>query len=146
MPTAGKLVAAILFGVLAYYVTTLTVPLFPEGTQPRFLFVINIGAGVLMGWIVAGSRAGTGYSAALGYGITTGAVIAFWSLFGNSCLEMLERSLNNRYDGPVEAVVSIFELSIELGWLMATQSVVVVLLIGSIIAGLITDFIGQRFP
>lgn len=146
MPTAGKLTAAVLFMALAFYITTLCAPIFPEGTAPKFLYEINVGAGLLMGWIVAGSRAGTGYNAAIGYGITTVAAIAFWGLFGNSFVEMIDRSLNHRYDGPMEAVVSVFQLGIDTGALLGTPEVVGTFLAGGIIAGLLTDFIGQRFP
>ena len=82
MPTAGKLVAAIVFGALAWFVTELCHPLFPDAREPTYFVEITIGFGILMGWIVAGSRAGMGINAAIGYGLTTSAAIVFWSLFG----------------------------------------------------------------
>ncbi|RYG91886.1 TrgA family protein [Loktanella sp. IMCC34160] len=144
MPTMGKLVAAVLFGALAWYVSQLCIPIFPEGTMPTFWTGINTGFGILMGWVVAGKRAGMGLNAALSYGVTTAAAIIFWALFGNSAVEMVERSLDKRYDGPVEAVVSIFEIGVETGQMLATAEVLGALFIGSIIAALIVEFVGKR--
>ena len=58
---------------------------------------------------------------------------------------MIERSLDKRYDGPVEAVVSIFEIGIEMGGWLATPTVIGVLAIGGIFAALFVDAIGRRY-
>lgn len=145
MPTSGKLVAAVLFGALAYYVSMISWPLFEEGTDPPYWMILNAAFGVLMGWIVAGSRAGTGVTAAIGYGVTTVAATAFWSLFAHSFLQMLEKSLARHYDGAMEAVVNTFELGMKMAKTVGSGEVIGVALIGGIIAGLITDWVGQRW-
>jgi hypothetical protein len=146
MPTAGRLVGAILFAPLFWYVSTLILPLFLEGTEPPWYAELNALIGLLMGWIVAGSRAGDGYRAAIGYGVTTVFAVAFWSLFSHSFIEMIERSLDKRYKGPVEAVISIFELAIEQAQILAVPHVLWTAFIGGIIAALLTEYVGQRYP
>ena len=145
MPTFGRLTAAILFAPLCWYVSLLAVPLFSEGKMPAMWAEINTVIGLWMGWVVAGKRAGDGYNAAISYGLTTLVAIIFWSLFSHSFIEMIDRSLNKRYDGPAEAVVSIFELGAEIGQFLATPLVLGTLLIGSLVAALVTEFIGSRF-
>ncbi len=146
MPTMGRLVAAVLFGALAYYVSTLVIPLFEEGTVPGGFALINTGFGILMGWIVAGKRAGDGYRAAIGYGLTAMAAMVFWVLFAHSFIQMIKLSLRKSYDGPVEAVTDVFNLAIKLGLMAATPEVLTALVVGGIAAGLVTEFFGRRFP
>ncbi len=145
MPTFGRLTAAILFAPLCWYVSLLAIPLFPEGRVPPMWAEINAVIGLLMGWIIAGKRAGDGTSAAIGYGLTTFAAIIFWSLFAHSFIEMIDRSLNKRYDGPSEAVISIMELAAELGGWLATPQILGTFVVGSLIAALITEYIGSRY-
>jgi len=70
MPTAGKLVAAVMFAGLGALVTFLIIPQFPEGTNFDWFMPGNALIGLLSGWIVAGSRSGNGYYNAIGYGLT----------------------------------------------------------------------------
>jgi hypothetical protein len=146
MPTMGRLIGAVLFAPLGFYLATLAIPLFPEGTDPPYFIPIAALSGLLSGWIIAGSRAGDGYVAAIGYGLTAGAGMAFWALFSTSFVEMIERSLDKRYKGAMEAVVSVFELGMDYATVMNTSVLVTTILAGSIVAGVITEFFGRRFP
>ncbi len=145
MPTAARLTGAILFGVLAWYVSGLIVPRFPEGTDLGYFVVVNTVIGVLCGWRLAGPRAGTGYVDAISYGVTTTVALVVVALFTNSLVIMIENSLRKFYDTPVEAVVAIFELMLEHGLLMATPLIMGTLAIGGVLAGLATEFIGRRY-
>lgn len=146
MPTAGKLVAAVMFAGLGALVTFLIIPLFPEGTDFEWFLPGNALIGMMAGWIVAGSRAGKGYRNALSYGLTAMVSMVAWALLIYSTIDMVERSLRKLYDGPVEAVVSIFELGVDYLRVAASLEVVLFLVIGSLICGLVTDFFAQRFP
>lgn len=146
MPTAGKLVAAILWGAMAWYVSELVKPSFPEGTSFGRFSEYNILIGAVVGWVVAGSRVGKGYVAAVGYGVTATVALMFWGLFIYSFVEMIKRSLRKLYDGATEAVISVFELGIEYAKLVATQEVLVTLAVAAVIAGIITEYFGRRFP
>ena len=145
MPTAGKLVAAIMFAGLGALVTYLIIPLFPEGTNFGWFMPGNALIGLMAGWIVAGSRAGKGYYSATGYGLTAMVSMVVWGLLIYSSIEMVERSIRKMYDGPVDAVVSVFELGVDYLRIIAVPEVIVFLVIGGIICGLVTDFFAQRF-
>ncbi len=146
MPTMGRLIGAILFTPLGFYLAILAIPLFPEGTDPPYFTLIAAAAGLFGGWVVAGSRAPAGFPAAVGYGLTAGAALAFWALFATSFVEMILRALDKRYQGPMEAVVSVFQLSMDYALVMGTSVIVTTWLAGSIVGGLIVEWFAQRFP
>ena len=135
MPTAGRLAGAITYGALALYLSELLRPVFEEEGLTLTFTLSNGVIGVLVGWIIAGSRAGRGYPAAIGYGITAGVALVFWFAFVWSFLEMIERSLDKRYKGALEAVME-----------GATPVTIGTLVVGALMAALVTDFIGQRLP
>lgn len=145
MPTMGRLIGAILFGGLAWYVTLLIVPLFPENAPLGLFQEVNTFFGLLAGWTVAGPRAGTGYAASLSYGLTTLVAMVVMALFFNSSVVMVEQSLRKRYDGPGEAVTDVFQMFIDHGLMMMTPDIITTLLVGSLIGGVVTEFVGRRF-
>jgi hypothetical protein len=63
-----------------------------------------------------------------------------------SSIEMVERSIRKMYDGPVDAVVSVFELGVDYLRVIASAEHVIFLVLGGIICGLVTDFFAQRYP
>jgi hypothetical protein len=146
MPTAGRLAGAITYGALALYLSELLRPVFEEEGLTLTFTLSNGAIGVLVGWIIAGSRAGRGYPAAIGYGITAGVALVFWFAFVWSFLEMIERSLDKRYKGALEAVTDIFNLGMESVVEGATPVTIGTLVVGALMAALVTDFIGQRLP
>jgi len=145
MPTFGRLVGAILFGALAWYTTTLIVPLFPENYDFGRFREVNIFLGLYVGWTIAGSRAGTGYVAAFSYGLTATVVLVISALFLRASVEMVQNSLRRRYDGLSEAVTAVFEIFIETAAEMYTPEILMTLLFGGIGAGLVTEFFGRRY-
>lgn len=145
MPTTARLVGAITLAALAWYVSTLIVPLLPEGRDIGFFVEINTVIGLMCGWTVMGSRAGEGISNAIGFGLTGAAALMFWGLFLHSSGEMIRKSLRKNYDGPMEAVVSVFEMMVEFGQMIATPQVFITVLVGGVVAGLITEFFGSRY-
>ncbi len=146
MPTAGRLMGAIAFAALAYYLSELYKPLMPEDANPGRLSEINALVGAIVGWVIAGKRAGSGTRSAIGYGLTTAAAVIFWCLFVHAFNEMLERALNVSYDGGMEAVVAVFDLMLEFAQPMLTQSYIIAAIIAALAAGLITELFGQRYP
>jgi hypothetical protein len=145
MPTAAKLVAAILFAALGWYVSELIKPLFPEERNVGRFSEVNAVIGLFVGWVVAGSRARTTWVNAVSYGLTATVALVFWGLLLQSFGEMIRMSLNKRYDGPAEAVIGVFSLMYEYGMMMAEVRVIVTLVVGGIVAGLVTEFFGRRF-
>ena len=145
MPTAAKLIGAIAFAVLAYFVSDLVKPLLPEGTQYGLLSPINAVFGFLMGWRIVGRAAGRGYVAAMGYALTTLAAIVFWCLLLWGSYEMLRRATRLRYDGPVEALQDMAFLMSEYAVLAATSQIVITAIVGAMLCGWLTEFFSRRW-
>jgi hypothetical protein len=131
---------------MGWYLSGLIVVQLPEGTNPGFFAEINAVLGILVGWIVAGSRAGGGQRAAIGYGLTAMAALLFWAVFLHSAIAMVENSLKKYYDGPVEALIAVFELMVENGQLLLDPQILIAIGVGALVGGLVTEFFGQRYP
>ncbi len=145
MPTAAKLIAAILFGALAFFVSDLVKPLLPEGTQTGALSPVNGIFGLILGWRVMGHRAGDGVVPSLGYGLTTVFAITFWCILIWAGKEMYDNSIKLRYDGPVEALQEMAGFMVDYARLIATTEVVLPIVIGGFICGWITEYFSQRW-
>ena len=144
MPTMARLVGAVLYAALAFYVSELIKPFFEEGFDPGYFSEVNTVVGLYIGWTVAGSRGGTGYVNAFSYGLTASVAMTVLGLFVHSFYDMIIRSMRKQYDGPVEAVVNIAELGLEHAQTMAQSEVLIPLIVGGILAGLLVEFVGQR--
>ncbi|WP_368187846.1 TrgA family protein [Aestuariibius sp. HNIBRBA575] len=145
MPTFARLMAAILFAALAAYVSELTKPLYPPERQLNFYTEFNAFCGLIVGWRVAGSRAGIGISGAIGYGLTAAVAVFITALFFQCAYEMVMRSLQKQYDTAPEAVIGVFELMYEYGIFLSTVQVWAVTLVGGILAGILTELVSRRF-
>lgn len=145
MPTASKLVAALLFGALAFFVSDLIKPLLEEGTQTGLFSLVNTLVGVLMGWRISGARVGYSMRASLGYGITTVAATVFWCLFIWAGYLMVEASMRLRYDGPMEALQDMGAMMIEFAQTMATPTVIGSLIVGGLFFGWLTEQVSRRY-
>lgn len=144
MPTMGRLIGAILYGGLAWYASLLIIPLFPESADLGLFQEVNTFFGLVVGWRIAGPRAGTGYIAAFSYGLTATVAMVVMALFFNSSVVMVEQSMRRRYDGPGEAVTDVFEMFVEHGLLMSTPEIIGTLVIGGMALGLVVEFVGRR--
>ncbi|RVV98657.1 tellurium resistance protein [Mesobaculum littorinae] len=143
-PTAAKLIAAILFGALSWWLSDLVRPFLPQEGSLEWLAPVNAVIGMVMGWRVLGSRAGRGYGAAIGYGWTALAVTLFWVLLVWSGREMLERSMRLYYDGPMDAIEQMIALFVEYGAHAANTSTAVSALFGAGFCGLVTEFAARN--
>lgn len=148
MPTAARLVAAIALAALGWFASELIKPLI-EAQTGRTEFgafsAINLVIGAVCGWIVIGKRAGRGYSAAIGNGITGTAALVFWGLFVQAVAEMVRLSLARRYDGPIEAIAAVFELIVDYGAYLLDAQVLVALFAGAIVAGVSSEYAARRW-
>lgn len=144
MPTAARLIAAIVLAVVAWLVSDMIRPLKNDGFDFGWFNYVNAALGFAIGWRVIGSRAGRGYWAAGANGLTAGCVLVFWGLFLQGANLMLDKSMNRRYDGPAEALADTFAIMVDFGLLIATPSIVIALVVGSISAGLLSETIPPR--
>lgn len=145
MPTAAKITAAIILGAVAWYTSELIRPLLPEGTDFGWFNYVNLALGLLCGWFVVGTRVGRTYIESFSAGLTGVAALVFWGLFLQSFNEMLRLALERRYDGPVEAIVAVFEIGVDFGLTLIDVNVIASLLVGGIVAGVLAEWSSRRW-
>lgn len=145
MPTAAKLIGALVFAALAAVAAQVYIPLLPEGTQTRWMREICGGIGLIIGWLVMGRNAGRGYADAAAMGIRASVTVVFLALLGFSIYVMVVRSTRMMYDGPMEAVLDVFNLMLNYGKLMLEARFIGVLAVGGVLGGMITEYFGRRW-
>ncbi len=145
MPTAAKLIGAIVFAALAWFVSDLIKPLLPEGSQVGLLSPINALFGLLMGWRVMGRGAGRGYVPSMGFGLTTLAAIVFWSLLLWGGYEMTRRATRLYYDGPMEALQDMAIIMGDYAMIALDPQVIGAALVGAILCASLTEFFARRW-
>lgn len=144
MPTAPKLISAAFLGALAFYLSGLVIPLLPEGTQIGYFQPVSVAIGLVTGWVFLGPRAEDTWSAAIGFGITSAAVLMFWALLLFALTEMTYRSIDMRYRGPIEALLGMFDLMKDYALLVAVPDFLISLFVGGVIAGLLNEWVSRR--
>lgn len=147
MPTGGKLIGALVFAALAYFISDLIKPLLidTEGSRVGWLSPINAFVGFCMGWTIMGKGAGKNYRQSLGYGLTTLAATTFWCLVVWSGYKMIMRSMAMRYDGAMHALKGMAELFLDYARLAAVDEVILPALIGTVFVSWLTEFFARRW-
>lgn len=145
MPDAARLASALSLALIGFIVSGQVMPLMPEGTDFGWFTWINVALGLICGWVVMGKRAGRGVTAAINNGITGMVTLVFWALFVQGTYEMVRLAMRNRFDGPFEALASIFLIGMEYGRILLTPSIILTLLIGGVLAGFAADFAKKRW-
>lgn len=145
MPTAARLVSALILAALAWAASQFYRPLMPEATDFGWFNEVNAGVGALCGWYVTGPRLGRGWPEGIGAGLTGVAALVFWVLFLHSFNEMLGRALETRYNGPIEAILAIFSLAADYGALMLEATLLGLLVAGGLILGLVGEWVSHRW-
>ncbi len=144
MPTAGRLVAALCLAGVGWIGSEMMRPLLPPETDFGWFNEVNLALGLVCGWVVTGRRLGRGYAHGFSAGLTGLGALIFWALFFQSLNEMLVMALRRRYDGPVEAIVGMFEIALDYGRYLLDGPLVGVLLTGGVLTGIIAEWVTQR--
>lgn len=140
MPTAAKLMAAICLAVVGYILSLMVMPLMPESTDFGYFIPLNTFLGLCVGWFVMGRRAGRGTTAAINNGLTGVFVLMLWGVGVQAINEMIRLAMRNRYDGPFEAMVAVFQIGAEFAVIIMTAPIAIVAVIASIISGVLVEF------
>ncbi|MHA6261757.1 TrgA family protein [Arenibacterium sp. CAU 1754] len=140
MPDAARLFAALGLAITAFIISGQIIPLMPEGLDFGYFTYVNMAIGAITGWIVMGKRAGRGVTAAINNGITGAVAMVFWGLFVQGCWEMFDLAMRNRYDGPFEAVMAIFQIAAGYGMTMFVPNIIITLAVGGVATGLATEY------
>lgn len=145
MPTASKLVAAIMFALLGFVAAQTFVKYLPEGTPLGSFREITAAIGFIVGWLYMGKLTRRGYREAINSGLVTAILLVFWALLAFSLYFMLKKSMRMMYDNPMEAVLGVFQLMLDYGKMLLVPDMLGVILLGGVIAGLITEWAGKRW-
>lgn len=147
MPTASKLVAAIVCAIVAFLAAGQYAAVMPDGRPAGLLPEVSAIVGFLSGWFVLGNflTRPRARLEAVGTGIRTSVTMAFILLIGFSTWEMLLRAIDGRYKNPLEAVLDIFGRALVLGQPIFTPGVLGMLLLGGLVAGAVAHFASTRW-
>lgn len=155
MPTASRLAAAIAFAILGFLAAHLYASHLPPESVVGRLREVSALVGAVVGWWTlgreigkqhTGERKSRGYGNAFGAGVRTAVVMVFWVLLGFSIYLMVRKSMHMMYDGPMEAVLGIFDLMLEYGRKLAEADVLATLFVGGGLGGVLTEWAGRRWP
>ncbi|WP_341365962.1 TrgA family protein [Yoonia sp. BS5-3] len=145
MPTAGRLAGAVIFALFGWYIAGISTPFFPEERPPQYIIPMCFFVGIFVGWKVCGPRTGQGYYNAISNGLTTTAAFSFCVLGIIAFNAMIVSALRNRYDGPMEAIVGMFELMLEQGFAFFDIPFLTTLIGGGILCAMIAEFFGKNY-
>jgi hypothetical protein len=146
MPTAAKLVASVLFALLSFFIADLYAQGITDGTRTTYLLPGCAAIGLICGWRVMGRLVGKGMGDAMGSGIRTALTIVFFALLLFSIYEMVVVSTKGLYDGPMEAVLAIFDIMLKYGRGLVTPELIGTILVGGGLAGMTTEWADRRWP
>lgn len=145
MPTGAKLAAALTFAVVGWITTNYYVPNMPDvevaGNVREGVALI----GAIVGWRVMGTSVGRGYLEAAGSGIKTAVMVVFFALLLFSLYEMLMNSVKMRYDGAFDAIMDVFTTMARRSQALLSVGVLASMIIGGIVAGLISENASRRW-
>ena len=145
MPTAAKMVAAVMTALTLFLAAEAARAGLPEGSPAGYFSPMVAGIGFLTGWMVLGTLTGRGYLASVGIGLRTAVTAVFWALLLFSLWDMIELSMKLRYDGPMQAILDVFAIMIENGRMVLLPDVLVALGVGGAVTGLFAEFAGRRW-
>lgn len=145
MPTGAKLMAAVSFAILGWIIANAYVPNMPDA-QETGLFREGVAlVGAIVGWRVMGPSVGKGYLEAAGSGIKTVVLLVFFALLLFSTYEMLMNSVKMRYDGPMEAALDVLMTMVRRSEALGSLNVIGTMLIGGMVAGILSENAGRRW-
>lgn len=145
MPTAAKLVAGICFALIGWLAATAYIPALPDQFRIGDFVLVSVGLGFVIGWLIMGPNIGSSIMGAFWRGISTSVWLLVWSLIVFSMIEMIDRSLDKRYDHPVEALTSAIEIGIYFFKIALSVEVIGILAVGGALAGILTELSHRRW-
>ena len=139
MPTAAKLVAAVCFAIVAFAAALAYEPLLPESQRGKWFTLASAGIGLWVGWRVMGRMVGGDLRSASRAGVYTIFWLVLWAGLTFSLWEMLIRSWNKRYRTPTEALGNVIEIALYYGSLALNLEVILTLILGGMLAGILSE-------
>jgi hypothetical protein len=96
MPTAAKLVAAILLAITGFLATQAVFPFLEEGTRVKWLIPVSVVVPIVCAWRTTGRLVGKGYGGAVNAGFYGLAVSIFYVLLTFAAADKIKRSMRKQ--------------------------------------------------
>jgi hypothetical protein len=145
LPTGAKAMAAASFAVVGWLLANAYVPNMPELTSVGFFRELMALLGAVIGWQVMGNSVGKTYLDAIGSGWKTVVVLVFYALLLFSIYEMLMQSVRMAYDGPLEAIIDVFNRMLKRSAPLLSVGVIAVAVVAGGVAGILTENANRRW-
>lgn len=146
MPTAAKLAGSVLFACLAYLLAGMFRQYLPPATQLGWFDQVSTLIGFLCGWRIMGGNAGQGIVIALNNGLRTAVTMVFFALVVFSIEEMYQVAIRRMYDGPGDALLGAVSIGSDFAVMLLQPDLLIVLVVGGILCGWLTEKIARRWP
>ena len=137
--------AGLIWAALASYVSVLVMPSLGAGRDLTLFPLINMALGFLFGWNMAGPRVGMGWLTAIGTAGTTTIVLVLCAVVLHAFAEMVRLAFLQRYQDASLALIDTFRISVRFLRYLYRQDVIFALVLGSVIGGLLTEWVGRRW-
>ena len=145
LPTGAKATAALSFGVVGWLVANTYVANMPIVTAVGSLREFVAVLGMVVGWMVMGRSVGKPYLDAVSAGWKTMAILLFSALVLGSIIQMLRQSVRLVYDGPLDAIVDVFNIMIARSGPIFTPGVMTVAALGGAVAAVLSENAHRRW-
>lgn len=145
MPTATKLFSSLWFCLLGWLIANAHVPALGEGVAFGRFREVSAVIGLLCGWRFAAPPGRSTDIEAISNGLKIAIVAVFFALLIFSTHEMVGRSMYGRYEGPMDAVMGIFELMLKNLIAMGTVGVLGLLILGGGFGGMLGEYVRRRW-
>lgn len=145
MPTAAKLIAALIIGGFAWGAGRFYVGHNPEGLVLYGLPEKNALVGAVCGWWILGTEVGHGYARAISGGVRAMLGGVFWSLLINGIVIMFDRAFARVYRTMIDAIEGVFGLIVQYGKTALETDVAGTLILGAVVGGICAEWVARRW-
>lgn len=145
MLTASRVIAGVVFAIVTWFACEFVKQNLPEDTNAGLFSELSAALAFVLAWRIAGPNQKIGYGAAISNGITTAVAITISVTFLHAGIKMIRESMKMRYDGPMDAIVEMFNLAGQYAMMAATALPIATMVIGGIVGGLVVEWASRRW-
>jgi Fe2+ transport system protein B len=145
MPTAAKLIAAILFAVMTMIASEQFKPYMPEGYQFGYFTFLNGAIAASVGWKLIGARVGRGLTSAINTALTAVLALVVVLLFSHSFRLMILESTGIGYASLADALQDIPQKMVDHGMLLLHADILTTFGVGTFITAILAEAAGRRW-
>jgi len=145
MPTIPKLFGSVGMALTGFATVIQLAPHLTAEVKTGGLMLMAACFGVLIGWRVLGRESRGTQSQVVAVGFRAAFFLGIWTLLFLGSVQMLEKALRMRYDGPMEAVGDVLAQGLEVGYMVLQLDVIAVLFIGGALSAIATGWAARRW-